>query len=74
LALGFELGLTLAKQARIVFSAYFTAACDIHHLEKKLNNNFPVLQLLSFFYYCCAGWGYTVAFSKVLTMNEIYHT
>jgi spore coat protein U-like protein len=25
------------------------------------------------FLYCCAGWRYTVAFSKVLTMYQIYH-
>jgi hypothetical protein len=24
--------------------------------------------------YCCAGWGYIVAFIKVLTMYQIYHT
>jgi hypothetical protein len=23
---------------------------------------------------CCAGWGYTVAFTKVLIMYQIYHT
>jgi hypothetical protein len=25
-------------------------------------------------YYCCAGWGYIVAFIKVLIMYQIYHT
>jgi hypothetical protein len=24
--------------------------------------------------YCCAGWGYIVAFTKALTMYQIYHT
>jgi hypothetical protein len=27
-----------------------------------------------YFYYCCAGWRYTVVFIKVLTMYQIYHT
>jgi hypothetical protein len=27
-----------------------------------------------FFLYCCAGWGYVVAFTKVLTIYQIYHT
>jgi hypothetical protein len=26
------------------------------------------------FFYCCAGWGYIVAFTKVLTMYQIYHS
>jgi hypothetical protein len=26
------------------------------------------------FFYFCAGWGYIVAFTKVLTMYQIYHT
>jgi hypothetical protein len=30
------------------------------------------LQLISF--YCFAGWGYIVAFTKVLTMYQMYHT
>jgi hypothetical protein len=25
------------------------------------------------FVYCCAGWGYIVAFTKVLTVYQIYH-
>jgi hypothetical protein len=27
-----------------------------------------------FFFYCYAGWGYIVAFTKVLTMYQIYYT
>jgi hypothetical protein len=27
-----------------------------------------------FFVYCCAGWGYIVAFPKVFTIYQIYHT
>jgi hypothetical protein len=27
-----------------------------------------------FYYYCCAGRGYIVVFTKVLTMCQIYHT
>jgi hypothetical protein len=30
--------------------------------------------LLKNYYYHCAGWGYIVAFTKVLTMYQIYHT
>jgi hypothetical protein len=26
------------------------------------------------FFYCCTGWGYVVAFTKILTMCQIYHT
>jgi hypothetical protein len=26
------------------------------------------------FYYCCAGWRYIGAFTKVLTMYQIYHS
>jgi hypothetical protein len=26
------------------------------------------------FFYCCAGWGYIVAFTKVLTIYQIYCT
>jgi hypothetical protein len=26
------------------------------------------------FFYCCAGWGYIVAFTKVLTIYQIYHS
>jgi hypothetical protein len=29
---------------------------------------------LFYFFYCCTGWGYIVAFTKVLTMYQIYHT
>jgi hypothetical protein len=29
---------------------------------------------LHFFFYCCARWGYIVAFIKVLTMYQIYHS
>jgi hypothetical protein len=32
------------------------------------------LMVFLFFYYCCAEWGYIVAFIKVLTMYQIYHT
>jgi hypothetical protein len=37
---------------------------------------FPVKQTLfkTFFYYYCCGWGYIVAFAKVLMMYQIYHT
>jgi hypothetical protein len=37
---------------------------------------FHILGVLSclLFYCCCAGWGYIVAFTKVLTMYQIYHT
>jgi hypothetical protein len=28
----------------------------------------------SFFKNCCAGWGYIVTFTKVLTIYQIYHT
>jgi hypothetical protein len=27
-----------------------------------------------FLFFYCAGWGYTVAFTKVLTVYQIYHT
>jgi hypothetical protein len=30
--------------------------------------------LFFFFYYCFAGWGYIVTFTKVLTIYQIYHT
>jgi protein tyrosine phosphatase len=26
-----------------------------------------------FFFHCCAGWGHTVAFIKVLTIYQIHH-
>jgi hypothetical protein len=39
------------------------------HLWSLPNN----LQMLLFFY-CGAGWGYIVAFTKVLAMYQIYHT
>jgi hypothetical protein len=32
------------------------------------------LNFILFFYYCGTGWRYIVAFTKVLTMYEIYHT
>jgi hypothetical protein len=33
------------------------------------------MQMFLFIYfYCCAGWGYIVAFTKVLTIYQIYHT
>jgi hypothetical protein len=28
--------------------------------------------IILFFFYCCAGWGYIVAFTKVLTIYQIY--
>jgi hypothetical protein len=33
-----------------------------------------VVLLIFFFFYCRSGWGYTVAFTKVLTMYQICHT
>jgi hypothetical protein len=42
----------------------------INNLENYLHNH---LQFFIFFY-CCAGWGYIVAFTKVLTMYQIHHT
>jgi hypothetical protein len=30
--------------------------------------------ILFYFFNCCAGWGYIVAFTKVLAMYQIYHT
>jgi hypothetical protein len=30
--------------------------------------------LLTFSIFCCAGWGYIVAFIKVLTLHQMYHT
>jgi hypothetical protein len=41
------------------------------HLKKiiaQTNWGFPLL------FYCCAGWGYTVTFIKVLTIYQIYHS
>jgi hypothetical protein len=29
--------------------------------------------LLKNYYYCCSGWGYIVAFTKVLTMYQTYY-
>jgi hypothetical protein len=37
----------------------------------------PALSVFKVFfnyYYCCAGWWYVVAFTKALTMCQIYHT
>jgi hypothetical protein len=35
----------------------------------------PIYVTFSFFsLFCCAGWGYIVAFTKVLTMYQLYHT
>jgi hypothetical protein len=38
-----------------------------------LVKTFKILSF-SFFFYCCAGWGYIVAFRKVLTIYQIYHS
>jgi hypothetical protein len=30
--------------------------------------------LFTYFFYCCSGWGYIVAFTKDITMYQLYHT
>jgi hypothetical protein len=41
------------------------------------NSKWHILLLLlfkHFLFYCCTGWGYTVSFTNVLTIYQIYHT
>jgi hypothetical protein len=35
---------------------------------------FLEFNLIFNFFYCCAGWGHIVAFTKVLTIYQTYHT
>jgi hypothetical protein len=44
----------------------------VSYVKKKLTENFVLIGEI--FFYCCAGWRYTVAFTKVLTVYQIYHT
>jgi hypothetical protein len=44
------------------------------HQWLVLKNNFFINYFQVFFFYCCANWVYTVAFTKVLTIYQIYHT
>jgi hypothetical protein len=39
------------------------------HLEKQI-----YFWICLNFFYCCSGWRYIVAFTKVLTMYQIYYT
>jgi hypothetical protein len=59
------------------------ALIDIQQQQKNQQRNFWVRSIginrqfflfLLFFLHCCDGWGYIVAFTKVLTMYQIYHT
>jgi hypothetical protein len=48
-------------------------AHTIHiYVCSDLSNIFLYIYLFYLFY--CAGWGYTVAFTKVLSMYQVYHT
>jgi hypothetical protein len=38
------------------------------------SNQGKLLKFILFLLYCCAGWRYTVAFTKVLIVYQIYHT
>jgi hypothetical protein len=44
--------------------------------QKKGVKKVNMVDLLLFPLYCCAGWGYIVAFAltKIFTMYQIYHS
>jgi hypothetical protein len=45
-----------------------------HRQENWKHNLFFWIVPVFFFIYCSAGWGYTVTFTKVLTMYQIFHS
>jgi hypothetical protein len=55
---------------------------EIKRKELKLSNIASIITTVDFFFilssfykiYCCAGWRYIVAFTKVLTIYQVYHT
>jgi hypothetical protein len=48
-------------------SSHSNYGVDLQVYERSLN-----LFFFTFFLYCCAGRGYIVAFTQVLTMHQIY--
>jgi hypothetical protein len=48
-----------------------TGSCQVTRYLGKSSNQ--IFQLGLFFSYCCAGWGYIVAFIKALIIYQIYH-
>jgi hypothetical protein len=42
--------------------------------QDKSSCHFLSTLFILFFLWCCAGWGYIVAFTQVVTMYQIYHT
>jgi hypothetical protein len=45
---------------------------SLFHL-RSMNEVIGLLILAFRFFYCCAGWEYIIAFTKVLAMYQIHH-
>jgi hypothetical protein len=73
----------------IMYCFNFSSSWKIFIPSSLLNDSFAVKSILDWNYLllifflplwyfcccnCCAGWGYIVTFTKVLTMCIIYHT
>jgi hypothetical protein len=52
---------------------YIYSAGHCSTLKKEMDG-ISNYHILFHFFNCCAGWGYIVAFTKVLTMYQIHHT
>jgi hypothetical protein len=88
-SLGLPSEFTSEKSALIILHSSVPAAPILFHLHSAISifraflpdifyiyfiKHHFLIQLLFFLLYCCAGWGYTVAFTKGLIMYQIYHT